>query len=79
MDLSDAAAQSVKLNLANLTSADTTTIGSTDVHRLFVDGTSSDSVLFVGASASAKFIRHLAYGRPKENSLPYRVFHCKCC
>ena len=49
VDLSDEVAQSVKLSLANLTSADATG----GVHRLFVDGTSSDSVLFVGTVVSA--------------------------
>ena len=56
VDLSDTtggAGQTVKLSLDNLMSADTVMIGSSAVHRLFVDGTNMDAVVFKHAELQA--------------------------
>lgn len=52
VDLTDGAAQSINLNLADFMQADTVTIGQAAIHRFFVDGTALDSVLFTGPSVA---------------------------
>lgn len=63
VDLTDGAAQSVKLNFADLMQADTVTIGQAAIHRFFVDGTALDSVLFSGRSvAQSQNVAHQVAG-----------------